>query len=147
MISVFNKIFRVVKYLLLIISFVLSLYIINYMYHRLNKNILLSYNVFAPYIIIFVMYCINIVFNQKRVNNSLFYNLTSCLVFALIIFVDYRALYDNYMIAQTRLGYNINFNYFNDFVIPMEIMLYGLIITNVLLILNFKSKESFINKV
>lgn len=147
MINVFNKIFNVFKFLLLIIAFVLSFYIIIYMYHRLGKSLYFSYSIVIPYVLLFVVYCINLIFKQKRVNNSLFYNLTSCIIFILIIFVDYRALSDNYMIAYQRLGYNINFNYFNDFIIPMKIMLYGLIVTNVLLMINFRSKDSFIKKV
>ena len=147
MISILNKIFNALKFILLIIAFVLSFYIIIYMYHRLGKSLYFSYGVFIPYVIIFIIYCINLIFKQKRVNNSLFYNLTSCLIFMLIIFVDFRALSDNYMIAYQRLGYDINFNYFNDFVMPMKIMIYGLIITNILLMINFRSKESFVNKV
>ena len=147
MVRVFNKIFYVLKFLLLIVAFVFSLYITIYMYHRLDKSLMSSYTIFLPYVLIFIIYCINVIKGQKKVNNSLFYNLTSCLVFALIIFVDYRAIYDTFMIAHSRLGYNINFNYFNDFIIPMKIMLYGLIVTNILLMVNFKNKEVLARKV
>lgn len=147
MVSVFNKIFYVLKFILLIVAFALSLYITIYMYHRLDKSLMASYTIFLPYILIFIIYCINSIIGQKRVNNNIFYNLTSCLVFSLIIFVSYRAICDTFMIAHSRLGYNINFNYFNDFIIPMKIMLYGLIITNILLMVNFKNKEVLARKV
>lgn len=147
MTSFFNKLFSVLKYILLIIAFVLTLYIVIYMYHRLGKSVFYSYSIFIPYIILFISFCINFLFNQKRVNKCLFYNFVCCFIFALIIFVDYRTIFDTYMIANSRLGYNINFNYFDDFLIPMKIMLYGLFCTNILLMLNFKSREKLTKRV
>ena len=141
------KIFNILKYFLFAISFVVTLYIIIYMYHRLEKPLVLSYKVFIPYLLLFIMYCINIISDSKRVKKNFFYNFTSVLVFVLISFVGYRAIFDNYMLANTKLGYNINFNYFNDFLIPMKIMLYGILITNVLLVANFKTKEILTTKV
>ncbi|MGN0973354.1 MAG: hypothetical protein ACI4OT_01280 [Bacilli bacterium] len=147
MTSIVNKIFSILKYILLIISFVLTLYIVIYMYHRLNKSLIQSYKIFIPFIIIFVLFCINFLFNKKKVQKNLFYNITCCLVFCLIIFVDYRTIFDTYMLANSKLGYNINFNYFNDFLIPLKIMLYGLSITNILLMINFKSKKNLTVKI
>lgn len=147
MTSIINKIFGILKYILLIISFVLTLYIIIYMYHRLNKSLIQSYKIFIPFIMIFILFCTNFLFNKKKVQKNLFYNITCCLVFSLIIFVDYRTIFDTYMLANTKLGYNINFNYFNDFLIPLKIMLYGLSIINVLLMINFKSKKNLTVKI
>lgn len=144
--SIINKILDMLKYILLIISFVLTLYIVIYMYHRLNKSLVESYKIFLPFIIIFVLFCINFLFNKKKIRRNVLYNITSCLVFALIIFVDYRTIFDTYMLANTKLGYNINFNYFNDFLIPLKIMLYGLSITNVLFMFNLKNKNSLTTK-
>lgn len=147
MTSIINKIFGILKYILLIIAFVLTLYIIIYMYHRLNKSLIKSYKIFIPFIMIFILFCTNFLFNKKKVQKNLFYNITCCLVFSLIIFVDYRTIFDTYMLANTKLGYNINFNYFNDFLIPLKIMLYGLSIINVLLMINFKSKKNLTVKI
>lgn len=147
MTSIINKIFGILKYILLIISFVLTLYIIIYMYHRLNKSLIQSYKIFIPFIMIFILFCTNFLFNKKKVQKNLFYNITCCLVFSLIIFVDYRTIFDTYMLANSKLGYNINFNYFNDFLIPLKIMLYGLSIINVLLMINFKSKKNLTVKI
>lgn len=147
MTSIINKIFGILKYILLIIAFVLTLYIIIYMYHRLNKSLIQSYKIFIPFIMIFILFCTNFLFNKKKVQKNLFYNITCCLVFSLIIFVDYRTIFDTYMLANTKLGYNINFNYFNDFLIPLKIMLYGLSIINVLLMINFKSKKNLTVKI
>lgn len=147
MTSIINKIFGILKYILLIISFVLTLYIIIYMYHRLNKSLIQSYKIFIPFIMIFILFCTNFLFNKKKVQKNLFYNITCCLVFSLIIFVDYRTIFDTYMLANSKLGYNINFNYFNDFLVPLKIMLYGLSIINVLLMINFKSKKNLTVKI
>lgn len=147
MTNTFCKIFHILKYFLFVVAFVLTLYIVVYMYHRLEKDLLKAYSVFIPYVLLFIMYCINIIAGSKRVKKSLFYNLTSVLVFSLIAFVGYRAIFDTYMISNVKLGYNINFNYFNDFIIPMKIMLYGLVATNALLIMNFKTKEILTTKV
>ena len=147
MTSIINKIFGILKYILLIIAFVLTLYIIIYMYHRLNKSLIQAYKIFIPFIMIFILFCTNFLFNKKKVQKNLFYNITCCLVFSLIIFVDYRTIFDTYMLANTKLGYNINFNYFNDFLIPLKIMLYGLSIINVLLMINFKSKKNLTVKI
>ena len=145
--NVLSKICYILKYFLFAIAFVLTLYIIIYMYHRLGKSLILSYKVFIPYGLLFITYCINIISGSKRVKKNFFYNMTSVFVFALIIFVGYRAIFDTYMLANTKLGYNINFNYFNDFLIPMKIMLYGLTFTNILLMANFKTKEILTTKV
>ena len=72
-------------------------------------------------------------------NSNLFYILTSLLVFIVIIFVCIRAICDKGMLLNKVMGYGINFNYFSDFIIFMEIMLYGLIVSNLLFMLNKKS--------
>ena len=141
------KICYILKFFLFAIAFVSTLYILIYMYHRLGKSLLLAYKVFLPYVLLFITYCINIIADNKRVKKSLFYNVTSVFVFALISFVSYRAIFDTYMLSNIKLGYSINFNYFNDFIIPMKIMLYGLFFTNILLMANFKTKEILTTKV
>lgn len=133
MIKVFNKIFYVLKLLLLVLSFVSCLYIIVYMNKRLEKSLMQTIYVFVPYIIIFVLFCVNMIGRQKSVNDNIFYNITCCLVFGLIIFVGYRAIFDVNMVANIKLGYNINFNYYADMVSPINIMLFALSISNVLL--------------
>ena len=141
------KIFNIFKYLLFAVAFVITLYIVIYMYHRLGKPFRYSYKIFLPYLLLFCSYCVNIIFDSKRVKKNFFYNFTSVLVFITISFIGYRAIFDTYMLANVKLSYNINFNYFNDFLIPMKIMLYGLFFTNLLLMANFKTKEILTTKV
>ena len=75
-------------------------------------------------------FVLNFIFKQDRINSNLFYILTSLLVFIVIIFVCIRAICDKGMLLNKVMGYGINFNYFSDFIIFMEIMLYGLIVSN-----------------
>lgn len=133
-----NLLLNVYKFLLLFISFGLSIYIFMGMSFRLGNDLFSSILYLVPFVILLVIYILNFVFKQDRINNNLFYNLTSLLVFAVIIFVCIRAIFDKGMILNKVMGYGINFNYFSDFIVFMEIMLYGLIVSNLLFMLNKK---------
>ena len=147
MVKLLNKILCVLKMLMLLACFVFTFYIIINMYRRLNKDLLTSITNFIPFFILFILFSINFIFRQKSVNDNLFYNLVSCFAFIMLGFCIYRALCDKNMIILLRQGYNINFNYFADVVAPMKIMLYGLSITNILLILDgSKIFNSNVNK-
>ena len=112
MIKIINSILYIFKYLLLILCFSLGGYIVLYMYQRLNKSLMDSIFLALPFLILFVLFAINMLANQKRVTGNLFYNLTCCFVFLVVLFIEYRAIFDTNMIANSKLGYNINFNYF-----------------------------------
>ena len=131
MIKILNTILSYLKVLLLLVTFVFSFFIIINMYQRLEKNMINAIFNFIP----FILFAINIIFKQKSVNNCLFYNVTCCLVFLMLLFSIYRTFCDKNMIAIIRLGYNINFNYFADVIAPMKAMLYILSVSNVLLML------------
>ena len=139
--KILNYIFLILKFILLIFSFGLTFYIVLSMYSRIEKNIINSLPIFIPFLIILVLFCINVLFKQRDLNNNLFYNLTCCLVFMTICIVSIRALLDKNMILNQIMGYNINFAYFNDFIGFMKIMLYGLIISNIIFILTTKENS------
>lgn len=135
MIKIINSIFSVLKVLLLLISFVFSFFIIINMYRRLEKNMVDAIFNFIPFVLLFILFAINIIFKQKSVNNCLFYNITCCLVFLMLLFAVYRTFFDRNMVVMIRLGYDINFNYFADIIAPMRAMLYMLSLSNVLLMI------------
>lgn len=94
-----------------------------------------------PFLILFVLFAINMLANQKRVTGNLFYNLTCCFVFLVVLFIEYRAIFDTNMIANSKLGYNINFNYFADNISAIKVMVVGLIIGNLLFMLRTDTKN------
>lgn len=134
--KIFNGILCVFKFLLLFCSFALTFYVILNMYHRLEKSFFEALDIFIPYLILFILFSINHIFEQKNVTSNLFYNLTSCLVFLTFIVVGYRAIFDVNMVMNGKTDYNINFGYFADFVAPMKSMMFLLIGSNILLIIS-----------
>ncbi len=144
MIKVINGIFSFLKVILLLVTFVFTFFIIINMYRRLEKNVMDSFANFIPFFLLFTLFAINIIFRQKSVNNCLFYNITCCLVFAMLLFSIYRTFFDRNMVVMIRLGYDINFNYFADMIAPMRAMLYILSVSNVLLMvegIHYESKK------
>lgn len=135
MTRVINGILSFLKVILLLVCFVLSFFIIINMYRRLEKNIIEAIPNFIPFVLLFILFAINMIFRQKSVNKCLFYNITCCLVFGMILFAAYRTFFDRNMVVMIRLGYDINFNYFADVIAPMRAMLYILCVCNVLLMI------------
>lgn len=135
MIKIVNTVFSFLKVLLLLVSFVFSFYIIINMYRRLEKNMMDAIFNFIPFVLLFILFAINLIFRQKSVNQCFFYNITCCLVFGMLLFAVYRTFFDRNMVVMLRLGYDINFNYFADIIAPMKAMLYILSVSNILLML------------
>ena len=136
MIKILNIFLNLLKVIMLLICFVFTFYIIIRMYERLGKDLAGSIQNFIPFILLFILFSINFILRQKEVNECIFYNVTCCLVMVMLLFCIYRTLNDEYMIMSIRLGYNINFNYFADIIAPMRFMLYGLSVSNLLLMLS-----------
>lgn len=145
--KILNGIFMLLKFILLILGFGLSFFIVLSMYKRVDKNLVESIPIFTPYIIILLIFFINIIFGQKSVNRNLFYNLTCCLVFSCIVIVCLRAILDKNMLLNSIMGYNINFSYFNDFISFMKIMLYGLSLANIFFMIHEKEEKPIATKI
>lgn len=139
--KIFNILFLILKWILMFISFALTFFIVLSMYDRLNKNIIESYTIFVPYVLLLIFFLTNHFSKQKRVTNNIFYNLTCCLSFIVIIFVCVRSLFDSNMLMNQIMGYKINFCFFNNFLIYMKIILYGLSLSNIFFIINFKEQK------
>ncbi len=136
--KILNGLFFILKWILLLSSFAVTFYIVLSMYDRVNKNLMESISLFIPYVLILILFMINIIFKQKSVSKNLFYNLTCCLVFATIIVVGIRSIMDKNMILNKIMGYGINFSYFNDFLAFMKILLYGLSVGNIFFMIHEK---------
>lgn len=136
------------KFLLLLIAFGLSFYIVLSMYSRVDKGIMEAIPIFLPYILLIILFSINISLKQKSVNNNLFYNLTCCLVFFCICLVSLRAILDQNMVLNEIMGYNINFSYYGDFIVFMKLMMYGLLLSDIIFIFtNKKEKQKIKNDI
>ncbi len=141
---IFNGLFYILKFLLLVGSFGLTLFILIRMNVRLDKDMISILSQLIPFLLLFVVFIINMIFKQIGVTKNLFYNLTCCLVFAIIIFVGYRAIFDTNMVLNQKYGYGIDFNYFDNFIAYIRIMLYGLLIANILFM--FREKDKNVDK-
>lgn len=138
--KIFNGLFYVLKFLLFLGAFGLSLFIMFRMYTRLEKSMTELIKIFIPYVILLIMFFINIFAKQKGVGKNLFYNLTCCIVFITIIVIGYRSIFDNNMILKIKSGYDINFHYYSDALTFINVMLYGLSFSN--LFFMFSPKEN-----
>lgn len=141
MIKILNGFFNFLKYVLLMISFMFTFYIILSMYERLEKSIVEALSIFIPYLVLFLLMSFNMIFRQKQVTNNLFFNLTACLVFGVFVFVGYRTLMDEAMVTRYLTDYNIAFQYFSDMVAPLNAMMYLLIASDIFLIFTKKEEE------
>lgn len=125
-----NRLFYYLKFVLFITAFVGTLYVIYYMYLRLGKGILSMFPVFLPYLVLFILFLVNIFLHQKQVTHQMFYNITCSFVLGVITYVAGRAIFDTSMINRGLSTYHISFDYFANFVYAMKLMLYGLSIAN-----------------
>lgn len=140
-----NLFLCIAKMFLLLTCFVLTFYVVINDYRRLELNLFSSINNFIPYFILFILFSINFILRQKKVNGCLFYNVTCVLVFTLILFVLYRTLFDDNMLYYGELGYDMNFYYFNSVRVPFKIMLYCLSISNLIFMFNIDTFNKIIN--
>ena len=137
---IFNGLFSGLKFLLLIAAFTLSLFIFLRMNMRLDKSFVSVLPQFIPFVILLILFIVNMLFKQEGVTKCLFYNLTCSLVLTTIVLVSLRAIMDTNMVLNGKYGYGIDFNFFDNFLAYIDIMVYGLIISNILFM--FKEKDN-----
>ena len=114
---------------------------------RLEKSVMSSFESFIPFIVIFILFMVNVIFRQVGVTKNLFYNLTCCLVLSTIVLVSLRAVLDTNMVLNGKYGYGIDFNFFDNFLAYINIMLYGLSIANIFFMFREKDvKEEKVEK-
>lgn len=147
MVKILNGLLNVLKMFLLLVCFVLTFYIIFNMYKRLDKNMAGMIFNFIPFLLLFILFSINFIFKQESVNQNVFFNISCLVAFLALGFVLFRTLTDKNMIVLIRMGYDINFNYFADFIAPMRIFLYSLAASDALLMISgIKGKKEVIKE-
>ena len=130
MTRILNGMFYFLKFILFILAFGMSLFVMVKMYQRLNKDMIQLVKIFVPHIIIIILFIVNMFLRQKTVTKNVFFNLTCCLVFFTICVLAFRAFADPYMIYSLKNSAKINFNYFSDSITFINIMLYGLCLSD-----------------
>ena len=138
--KIFNGLFYGLKFLLLIAAFALALFIFIRMNMRLNKDIISVLPQFVPFLLLLILFIINMIFRQEGVTKCLFYNLTCCLVLTPIVLVSLRAILDTNMVLNGKYGYGIDFNFYDNLLAYIDIMLYGLVLSNILFMFKEKVK-------
>ena len=144
--KIINGFLNVLKMFMLLACFVLTFFIVIKMYQRLEKDLFDSIFNFIPFVLLFILFCVNFIFKQKQVTQNTFYNIVCILVFSMLGFCIFRTFCDKNMIVLVRMGYNINFNYFADIIAPMRILLYSLSAANILLMLTGMDLEAIFSK-
>ncbi len=139
--KILNGLFYFLKFLLLIGAFGLTLFILVRMNIRLDKSVTTIIPEIVPFILILLVFIINFIFKQKGVTDNVFYNITCCLVFTTIIVASLRAIFDTNMVLNKKYGYGIDFNFFDNFIAYIKIMVYGLSIANLFLMFREKDKD------
>ena len=76
-----NILFCIFKYIFFIISFISSLYIVIIMGVKYNKSYFDIFFMFVPYLILLLLFILNIFLKNDKVNKNIFYNITCFLVF------------------------------------------------------------------
>ena len=157
MLNILNKIALYLKNILLIIVFPIVIYILSYMFQRLSKemfgeNLFEFLDVIIPFLLLIILNLVNIFAKQNEVKNNFYYNVTSLLCMIVIAIFCCRSVMDSNMYFLHKYEHHINFNYFSDQIAPIKIMLYGLSISNILLMVSnaikiTDNKEKKVNKI
>ncbi len=122
------------KYLLFIFAFALTLLGVIMTYKRLDKNLVESIYIFIPFLLVFIaLICDLFIKSGKGVRKNLLMQLTSCLVFIVIILIGVRAKFDTNMLLYYKYGISYNPLYFSDNLSFILSMLYFLFFAHIFL--------------
>lgn len=130
-----SRLLYLLKYLFLVVAFVLVFYGILVTYQRLEKSLTLAFPVFLPFVVIFAVYIMNLFMKKNTIRDNILYNFTSILVFTGIIVVCLRAAYDDNMVMFTKYGIRYNPLFLSDNLSSIQILLYVLAGCDVLLVI------------
>lgn len=145
--KILAKMFGILKILLFILSIMSVLFGILSTYSRLEKSLLDAISVFIPFILLLVIYIVNLFRRDSKINDNLLLNFVSCIVFAAIIVFGVRAKLDTNMVLYHKYGINYNPSFFSDNLTFVVSMLYCLIVSNFFLIVaSVLGKEKKKNK-
>lgn len=133
--KVINKILFYAKIVFLLIAFVITLYILLMRMDMLDLNVLSIFPLFIPLLLVLIVFVFSLFLNIGKDNT--FFNITCVLVLLAIIIIDYRTVFDNNIISNTK----INIRFFEMTSNKIMIMLYLTFISNILLAIYEKKNK------
>lgn len=133
--KVLSKFLFLLKYILLLVAFALVLYGMLAMYGRLDKKITDAFSTFIPFIIVFLIFVVNLFVGRKYCSESLLLNFGSFLILLVICLICLRAQFDKNMIVYYKYGISYNAAFLADNLSSIKSMLYLLSGSNVLFII------------
>ena len=134
--KILSRMFNLLKYILLVVSFLIILYGIFVTYRRLDKNITDAIPLIIPFILVFVVFVINIFIKSNVIRDNLLFNFVSVLLFAVIIVIGLRAKFDTNMLIYYKYKVKYNPLYLSDNLSFIKISLYLLFASDLLFIIS-----------
>ena len=140
MTNILKKILTKINILLLVISFFFIIYINVYQFFSLDnnpfgKNFFEFFSILLPFVLLMSLYFINYINKHHTVNDNVAYKIVSLFSLIVILYILYRSIFDDNLILWHKTNYHINFDYFNNNLLPMNLILYGLSLVNIILII------------
>ena len=133
--KILSKLLSVLKYLLLLFAFALTLFGIINTYKRLEKPILDAIPVFIPFALVLILFVISIFVKKAKMGENLLFNFTAVIMFIVIIIIGIRAKFDTNMMLYYKYKIDYNPLFFADNLSSIKIMLYCLSISNLFFLL------------
>lgn len=145
--KILSKMFNILKFIMLFVSFALILIGILFTYKRLDKSLVEAIDIFIPFFLVLVLTVVNMIVKKAKVDENLLFNFTSVMVFVVIIIIGIRAKFDTNMLLYYKYQINYNPNYLSDNLSTVKVLLYCLSGANLFILLNsfFKEKNE-VNK-
>lgn len=134
--KILSRIFSVLKYILLIAAFGITLYGMIMTYKRLEKDLVEAIPTLLPFAILLITFLVNLFIKSPVIKNNLLYNFTAVVVLAVIIVIGLRAKFDTNMLLYYKYKIDYNPLYLSDNLSSIKLMLYCLTGANVLLMLS-----------
>lgn len=141
--NILSKLFYVLNYVLMFISFTLILIGILFTYSRLDKSLVGAITIFIPYILVVILMVVNLFNKKSNISNNLLFNLTGFLVFLTIIIIGLRAKFDTSILLYQKYKINYNPNFLADNLSTIRVLLYCLSASNALILIRslFNEKQ------
>lgn len=141
--KILSRLFNFIKYLLLVISFMLILYGVMVMYKRLDKSMLEAIPLFIPFVLVLIIFIANAFVKSNIIRDNLLFNFTAVLIFIAIIIIGYRAWFDKNMLVFYKYGIDYNPLYLSDNLSTIKTCLYVLFASNLLFLISifFEDKK------